>query len=108
MGKIAIIGGGAAGMTAAVMLARKGKDVTLFERGERLGRKLSATGNGQGNVTNLNMGAEHYFRTIGKRSPARSRASAAKIPCVFCKAWAEFFSPTDGDGCIPQAVRLPQ
>lgn len=61
MKKIAIIGGGAAGMTCAVLLARKGHAVTVFERGERLGRKLSATGNGQGNVTNLHTGAEHYF-----------------------------------------------
>ena len=61
MKKIAIIGGGAAGMSCAILLAKKGLDVTLFERGERLGRKLSATGNGQGNVTNTDMRAERYF-----------------------------------------------
>ena len=61
MKKIAIIGGGASGMSCAVFLGRKGNSVTLFERGARLGRKLSATGNGQGNVTNRKMGAEHYF-----------------------------------------------
>ncbi len=48
-------------MACAVRLAREGADVTVFERGERLGRKLSATGNGQGNVTNLRMDAGHYF-----------------------------------------------
>ncbi len=48
-------------MACAVFLARKGHSVTVLERGERLGRKLSATGNGQGNVTNVHMGAEHYF-----------------------------------------------
>lgn len=48
-------------MACAVLLARKGNCVTVYERGERLGRKLSATGNGQGNVTNILMGAEHYF-----------------------------------------------
>ena len=61
MKKIAVIGGGAAGMTCAVLLARKGHSVTLLERGERLGRKLAATGNGQGNLTNTNMDASHYF-----------------------------------------------
>ena len=61
MKKIAIIGGGAAGMTAAVLLARKGYSVTVLERGERLGRKLAATGNGQGNVGNINLDASHYF-----------------------------------------------
>ncbi len=61
MKKISVIGGGAAGLAVSVMLARKGIPVTLLERGQRLGRKLSATGNGQGNVTNANMGAEYYF-----------------------------------------------
>lgn len=61
MEKIAIIGGGASGMVCAVLLARKGHSVTLLERGDRLGRKLSATGNGQGNLTNVHMGGEYYF-----------------------------------------------
>ena len=61
MKRIAIIGGGASGMVCAALLARAGMLVTLFERGDRLGRKLSASGNGQGNITNTNMGAEHYF-----------------------------------------------
>ena len=61
MVKIAVIGGGAAGMACAVMLARGGGSVLLLERGERLGRKLSATGNGQGNVTNTHVSPERYF-----------------------------------------------
>ncbi len=47
-------------MACALHLAEKFR-VTLYERSDRLGKKLSATGNGQGNVTNLNMGAEYYF-----------------------------------------------
>ena len=39
---IAVIGGGAAGMAAAIEAARQGAQVTLWERGERLGRKLAA------------------------------------------------------------------
>lgn len=61
MMKITVIGGGAAGMACAILLARAGKSVTVIERGERLGRKLSATGNGQGNVTNTHVDASHYF-----------------------------------------------
>ena len=61
MVKIAIIGGGAAGLACAVQLARRGRDVTVLERADRLGKKLSATGNGQGNVTNIHMDASHYF-----------------------------------------------
>lgn len=48
-------------MACAVLLARKGCSVTVLERGERLGKKLAATGNGQGNVTNTDMDASHYF-----------------------------------------------
>ena len=61
MKKIAIMGGGASGMVCAILLARRGFSVTVLERGERLGRKLAQTGNGQGNLTNTHMGAEHYF-----------------------------------------------
>ena len=61
MMKITVIGGGAAGMACAILLARAGKSATVIERGERLGRKLSATGNGQGNVTNTYVDASHYF-----------------------------------------------
>lgn len=57
---LAIIGGGAAGLMLANSL--KNQDgVVLIERGERLGRKLSATGNGQGNLTNLGVLDAEYF-----------------------------------------------
>lgn len=61
MKKTAVIGGGAAGLACAVMLARRGCSVTVLERGDRVGRKLASTGNGQGNVTNLDMNASRYF-----------------------------------------------
>ncbi len=48
-----IIGGGAAGMMAAVTAARYGKNVAVFEKNERLGRKLRITGKGRCNVTNF-------------------------------------------------------
>lgn len=84
MKKIAVIGGGAAGMTCAVMLQRRGFGVTLLERGERLGRKLSATGNGQGNVTNQNMGAEHYFSDDREKvARALARFGAADVVRFF-------------------------
>ena len=50
--KIAVIGGGAAGMMAAIFAAREGADVTLIERGPACGRKLRITGKGRCNVTN--------------------------------------------------------
>lgn len=58
-----IIGGGAAGCFAAVHAARFGKSVVLFEKNERLGRKLCITGKGRCNVTN-NSSAEEHMKNI--------------------------------------------
>lgn len=58
--KVIVIGGGAAGMMAAISASRHGADVTLLEANPRLGKKLSATGNGRCNYTNLDMTLEKY------------------------------------------------
>ena len=47
-----IVGGGAAGMMAAVTAAESGKKTALFEKNDRLGKKLRITGKGRCNVTN--------------------------------------------------------
>lgn len=52
MSEIIVIGGGAAGMMAAITAARQGAGVTLLEPNERLGKKLNITGKGRCNVTN--------------------------------------------------------
>ncbi len=52
MSKVIVIGGGAAGMMAAVAAADKGHRVTLLEKNEKLGKKLFITGKGRCNVTN--------------------------------------------------------
>lgn len=52
MKRIIIVGGGAAGMTAAIFAAEGGGDVTLIERNDRLGKKLLITGKGRCNLTN--------------------------------------------------------
>ena len=50
--RITVVGGGAAGMMAAVTAAQRGACVTLLEPNERLGKKLNITGKGRCNVTN--------------------------------------------------------
>ena len=50
--EVVVIGGGAAGMMAAITAARQGAQVTLLEPNERLGKKLNITGKGRCNVTN--------------------------------------------------------
>lgn len=52
MRKVIVIGGGAAGMMAAAAAAGKGCQVVLFEKNDKLGRKLYITGKGRCNLTN--------------------------------------------------------
>ena len=52
MSRVLIVGGGAAGMFAAVTAARNGQEVFLFEKNEKLGKKLFITGKGRCNITN--------------------------------------------------------
>lgn len=52
MSKVLIIGGGAAGMMAAVTAARNGHEVHVYEKNEKPGKKLFITGKGRCNVTN--------------------------------------------------------
>ncbi len=59
--RIAIIGAGASGMTAAITAAASGtNEVLLFERQARVGRKLLATGNGRCNLTNRQAAPGRY------------------------------------------------
>lgn len=53
--KIAVIGAGASGMMAAIQAAGKGAEVTCFERKEKIGKKIYATGNGHCNFSNQKM-----------------------------------------------------
>jgi len=57
---VCVIGGGAAGMMAAITAADCGHRVTLLERQSRVGRKLMATGNGRCNLTNRHAAPERY------------------------------------------------
>ncbi len=64
--KVAIIGGGASGIITAVELvsgnnALLGKEIVILERNDRIGKKLIATGNGQGNILNKNISKENYY-----------------------------------------------
>ncbi len=58
--RIAVIGGGAAGMTAAIWAARAGARVTVYERNDRVGKKILSTGSGKCNFSNERMSAACY------------------------------------------------
>ena len=58
--KVAVIGGGASGMMAAIEAAGQGAEVTIYEH-MRLGKKILATGNGKCNLGNMHMTPECFF-----------------------------------------------
>ena len=60
MAKIGIIGGGASGVFASIQLARLGHEVHIFERNDKLLKKIYATGNGRCNFTNSNISIENF------------------------------------------------
>ncbi len=60
MQKIVIIGGGAAGLVAAIYAAKSGLEVTLLERNNNVGKKILITGNGRCNYFNDDWDLRHY------------------------------------------------
>lgn len=63
MSKVLIIGGGAAGMMAAAFAAKNGNRVEVFEKNEKLGKKLFITGKGRCNITNA-ADLEDFFPAV--------------------------------------------
>ena len=74
-----VIGGGPAGMFAAITAARRGKKVLLLERNDRLGKKLLITGKGRCNVTN-DCDANEILRNIPRNGRFLFSAMAACPP----------------------------
>ncbi|MBD5096207.1 MAG: aminoacetone oxidase family FAD-binding enzyme [Lachnospiraceae bacterium] len=58
---VCVIGGGAAGMSAAIAAARTGSNVIILEKNNKLGRKLYATGNGRCNLSNTYINLEKVY-----------------------------------------------
>lgn len=59
--RVVVVGGGAAGMIAAISAKRAGADVTILERNPRIGKKILATGNGRCNFTNIYADENYYY-----------------------------------------------
>ncbi|HHY81686.1 MAG TPA: NAD(P)/FAD-dependent oxidoreductase [Clostridiales bacterium] len=80
---VLVVGGGAAGMIAAISAKNHGADVTILERNPRVGKKLLATGNGRCNYTNINASAEYYNGNNPKFVYAALAAFSAQDAVLF-------------------------
>lgn len=67
MSRVIVIGGGAAGMFAAIQAAKKGHHVVLLEKNEKLGKKIYITGKGRCNITNA-CDTEELFQNVMRNS----------------------------------------
>lgn len=65
--RVGVVGGGAAGMMAAITAARQGARVTLLEGSQRLGNKILSTGNGRCNLGNLRLDVSEYYTSQPER-----------------------------------------
>ena len=82
-----VVGGGAAGMMAAITAAENGAQATLLERNDRLGKKLYITGKGRCNVTN-DCAPEDFFPNV-PRNPRFLYSAIYAFPPREVMAWFE-------------------
>ena len=75
MKQIVVVGGGPAGMTAAISAARAGARVTLLESGQKAGSKLLLTGNGRCNLTNLDFDPRRDYASSDPENAGRILSS---------------------------------
>ena len=77
--RVAVIGGGAAGMAAALAAASCGDRVTVLERLDRVGKKLLSTGNGRCNLMNTDglryPGGSEFARAVLERCGAEQQTA---------------------------------
>ncbi len=83
---IAIIGGGASGMMAAITAASHGAEVTIYEAKDRPGKKILATGNGKCNFTNIVQEDTCYRGTDASFSKAARTAFSLEQTLDFFKS----------------------
>ena len=64
---VAVIGGGPAGMMAAIKASEKGAKVVLIEKNDGFGKKLLITGGGRCNITQAEFDDKNFIESLGRR-----------------------------------------
>ena len=99
--KLAIIGGGASGLMAAIVAARAGGDVTIYEHNSSVGKKILASGNGRCNIINTTATADDYFGT----DPHFATYALSQLPFSdfinFCHSIGLLLDIKDDGRCYP-------
>ena len=78
---VLVVGGGAAGLTAAVCAARQGAKVTVLEKMDRVGKKILATGNGRCNM--MNVGPLRYHGDEAFAKAVLAHADGKRVAAFF-------------------------
>ena len=107
MNEVAVIGGGAAGMMAAVTAAEAGARVTLLERNEKLGKKVYITGKGRCNLTNA-CDRDAFLQNVVRNPRFLYSALDALPPSELMERWSAGAVPWWWSGetaCFPPARR---
>ncbi|MEN8147997.1 MAG: NAD(P)/FAD-dependent oxidoreductase [Campylobacterota bacterium] len=101
MNKVAIIGGGAAGLMAALTAAKAGADVTIYEHNRSVGKKILASGNGRCNIINTTAYVNDYFGA----DPGFARYALESMPFKafekFCHSIGLLLDAKDDGRCYP-------
>lgn len=97
MKKIAIIGGGASGMIAGIEASSLGAEVTIYEKGARVGKKLLATGNGRCNISNRFCNKDRYHgENVDFINTAMGKYGTESTEKFFAKMGIPFTELEDG------------
>lgn len=101
MNTIAIIGGGASGLIAALSAARAGADVTLYEHNSSVGKKILASGNGRCNIINTTVSLDDYAGT----NPSFATYALQQLPFEkfekFCHSIGLLLDAKEDGRCYP-------
>ncbi|MDX1809030.1 MAG: NAD(P)/FAD-dependent oxidoreductase [Sulfurospirillaceae bacterium] len=94
---VAIIGAGASGLVAAIVAARNGAKVCVYEKNSKIGKKILATGNGRCNITNKNIQTSNYHGLNSSFvNPAINKFNTSMCIDFFRELGIEMFEGNNG------------